>query len=1291
MASFFSRISALTMMCLTVSTMLVSGAIVSAALYGGSSSLHSSNVAVPNIRGSFDYLTGENNANKLEQLTGLLLFFESKNYADHAQQLLYRSSLFYSWDFDVVSYHNFPVLFLHTTSLSRLRGLLAFVSGFDGLYKTLIDSRAVVVSRSNQLINIGPDPSTELTLEQVRSLIGSNELNDAGLTGKNVRVAVVDSGIDESHPDLQDKVLLHRSFVNADYGFESWETEGTDDNLGHGTGCAGIIAGSGAASDGMYQGIAPNVSLLDSKVFSGSGKTTGAAIIAGIDWAISNGADIVSMSFGGGGADPYFYGLISELVAVMAGLSQNVLMVASAGNEGPGFLSGSAPAVYPGVLSVGAYNMRAISDEPDDAPDLPAQYSSRGPAGDYTTYPDILAPSTIWAPLAAGSQFDGQFKNLDYGWKPGQDGDYWLFSGTSASTPVAVGVASILLQELRDTKNDTEFRDPWGIQLAMLRSAVYLQNITSNIQGAGLVNASAASTYISQHYEDGHVKGSMVLPAALPSDPFSLKFPGDLMTFNFTLLTDIASNLSVSHSPNLESFIQWSLDSLPTTITRGETYIGGSIYIPLNTSPGLYDGFINITLNNDQWIIPVNISVQLPSGRVFIDTIHSVDQFDTAVNGYYLFANVIREAGYAVDQFLEITPLSHIQKRPLLTSSFLSQYDILVIPDIEMPYSRSEIHAIQNFVEQGGGLICYGSFPPTFNQYAVNEVLSPFGIQYSGMELSSVYDIGIARNILNGYIDITEINASHPLTKNISRYYWQSGLELLLNETSALPLAWFNSARTKPVLALWDGTSLGKGRVVVYGNEVPIYNRPTSQRRFEGDFVQHHQLALNTIEWVSNNSLRLEVLPNSSRADLSTTSSILVAISVVDTNTLEGLNGTSLTATLTLPDNSNQVLSTTSIADGYWLTSFVPSIKGDYTVTVDWTDVTRTLQRNITVTLTADLPVVNELREHVSYDVSYEFTDDQWDMVHGSPGWSFMDRLGDNVTVAAQITNTTALANVTLVLGDIPEWMASNTYQNRTILRQSMYFNGTHWLAKWTPALSNSHGNQLYFIEMVDQSGQISWSTWREFIIFDYEPEISVANTYVDGKTLEDHFTQILRVSIGQQLSIELAGKDNETSLKDCRAYVMLFHYVNVYQQIPGVGILYDTAVQLNFSGNMFSGIFMVPDVSYMPPDGELVFRTRGKILALLFILVDMDGEVGVQGIFVQVQSSQLIGGLESMIIIAVFIGIVIIAFLLIYRRYGRAKTDSETRSSPAYPYPESPFSLCWLTLVLWMTSRRVR
>lgn len=167
---------------------------------------------------------------------------------------------------------------------------------------------------------LGSDADEPVYPSQV---VNANMLWNESIDGSGVVVAVIDSGIDKNHPDLAGKVVGERNFVD--------EEDTTDDLLGHGTMCAGIIAGSGAASGGKYRGIAPKASLLNVRVIASDGNGQVSDIIAGIEWALDSGADVLSLSLAG-----YNLGETNPPVTMAAdnAMDAGAVVCVAAGNNG---------------------------------------------------------------------------------------------------------------------------------------------------------------------------------------------------------------------------------------------------------------------------------------------------------------------------------------------------------------------------------------------------------------------------------------------------------------------------------------------------------------------------------------------------------------------------------------------------------------------------------------------------------------------------------------------------------------------------------------------------------------------------------------------------------------------------------------------------------------------------------------------------------------------------------------------------------------------------------------------
>lgn len=252
--------------------------------------------------------------------------------------------------------------------------------------------------------------------------IGAPKAWAAGYTGKGVKIAVLDTGIDATHPDLKGQVVAEKNFSTA---------ADADDHFGHGTHVASIVAGTGAKSNGKYKGVAPDAKLLSGKVLDDSGSGDDSQILAGMEWAAEQGADVVNLSLGGGdtpGIDP--------LEAEVNKLSEQkgILFAIAAGNDGDlGEQTIGSPGSAADALTVGAV----------DDHDKLASFSSRGPGLDGQIKPDVTAPGVdITAAAAPGSVIDQEVGENPPG--------YLTISGTSMATPHVAGAAALLKQQHPD-------------------------------------------------------------------------------------------------------------------------------------------------------------------------------------------------------------------------------------------------------------------------------------------------------------------------------------------------------------------------------------------------------------------------------------------------------------------------------------------------------------------------------------------------------------------------------------------------------------------------------------------------------------------------------------------------------------------------------------------------------------------------------------------------------------------------------------------------------------------------
>ena len=519
------------------------------------------------------------------------------------------------------------------------------VSGiyFDG--RTQISSSDNNSSR-NESISLNESISTDGYISPAQ-IIKADRLWEKGIDGRGITVAVIDSGIDKNHPDLIGKVVAEKNFLADEIT--------ADDLLGHGTMVAGIIAGSGAASNGRYKGIAPGAKLISVKVIDGKGDGKVSDIIAGIEWAVYNGADVLSLSLGGinlGETNPPI------TMAADNAASAGVVVCVAAGNRNssetggqvagttssqvgrgtPAGLSqtdGAKKDVYyllvpivlalpPGLIDSPGDGVKVITVGATDAKGHIASFSGSGPTRDDRIKPDVVAPGVdIISIVPVGVK---RPKSVDI--------YYSQESGTSLSAPVASGLSALLLQANKNLSAA-------GVKAAMTRGAAKLNNTIGEsyeeyYQGAGMLDALSSYDLLLNNNNSSNICGVIpdrwtagrwaYLPAGKgvyvgldtgadrPQKKIYALAPGDEdWNLRFVFFSNQAiENIKTSVQGDVADWV--SLQTLPKTILANDPLVfAASITVPRGTLPGLYNGTIEISKENENLLqIPISVNVAMP-------------------------------------------------------------------------------------------------------------------------------------------------------------------------------------------------------------------------------------------------------------------------------------------------------------------------------------------------------------------------------------------------------------------------------------------------------------------------------------------------------------------------------------------------------------------------------------------------------------------------------------------------------------------------------------------------------
>jgi subtilisin family serine protease len=537
--------------------------------------------------------------------------------------------------------------------LPSINGFAMAADKTGSAWEALTDGSAVRTAAAG-VSKVWLDGQRESTLDRSAAQIGAPAAWEAGVTGTGVKVAVLDTGVDQTHPDLADREIAEQNFSDAP----------TNEDLGgHGTHVASTVAGTGAKSNGKYRGIAHGASILDGKVLNDFGFGFDSWIIAGMEWAAEQGADIANLSLGGTDTTA-----VDPLEQAVESLSAKfgILFVIAAGNSGANYSIGS-PGSAPSALTVGAV----------DRDDTLAFFSSRGPTQvDGLIKPDVTAPGVeIVAALHSAGTINA----------PVEDG-YTALSGTSMATPHVAGAAALLAQQHPDWTGQQ-------LKSALSGSAKPTQGLTPFDQGAGRIDVANAldQTIVTEQanvnlgtvawpHDDGDGPLNRTLtyrnlgaaavtvdlavdqagPDGAPSDVISLSANQITVPAGGTAEVTVTGDTSRgtadgAYSGAIVATAGDSVTRTPVAVWREvESYDVTFDYVDEQGAPtGDYSTFL-IALDGDRFVVPYDedgsLTVRLPKGRYVADHVVFTEQ------GAH--ANAVVQPGLMVDgdQTVDIDP-----------------------------------------------------------------------------------------------------------------------------------------------------------------------------------------------------------------------------------------------------------------------------------------------------------------------------------------------------------------------------------------------------------------------------------------------------------------------------------------------------------------------------------------------------------------------------------------------------------------------------------------------------------
>ncbi|XP_042376631.1 subtilisin-like protease SBT6.1 isoform X1 [Zingiber officinale] len=657
---------------------------------------------------------------------------------------------------------------------------------------------------------------------QVTSLFGADRLWSKGFTGKKVKMAIFDTGIRADHPHFRN--IKERT---------NWTNEDTlNDNLGHGTFVAGVIA----SEDAECLGFAPDTEIYAFRVFTDAQVSYTSWFLDAFNYAIATNMDVLNLSIGGPDfLDLPFVEKVWELTA------NNIIMVSAIGNDGPLYGTLNNPADQSDVIGVGGI----------DYNDHIASFSSRGmstweiPHGYGRVKPDVVA----YGRDIMGSKISTGCKSL---------------SGTSVASPVVAGIVCLLVSIIPESMRKT-ILNPATMKQALVEGATKLSGPNMYEQGAGRINLWESYQILENYQPRASIFPSVLDYTDCPySWPFCRQplYAGAMpVIFNATILNGMGV-IGYIESPPIWNPSDDVGNLLSIHFTYSDIIWPWTGYLALHMQikdegyqySGLIEGNVTLTVyspssngeevhQSSTCVLHLKLKVvETPprSRRILWDQYHNIkyppgyiprDSLDVRNDildwhgdhlhtNFHIMYNMLRDAGYYVETL-----------GSPFTCFDASHYGTLLMVDLEDEYYKDEIEKLRDDVlNEGLGIAVFAEWynvdsmvkmrffddntrswwtPVTggANIPALNELLAPF-------------DIAFGDKILNGDFSINGEQSHYASGTDIVMFpkggYLHS-FEFQDNSEASATQNILSSGMTKvfPILGLVE---VGKGRIAVYGD-----------------------------------------------------------------------------------------------------------------------------------------------------------------------------------------------------------------------------------------------------------------------------------------------------------------------------------------------------------------------------------------------------------------------------------------------------------------------------------------
>lgn len=1061
--------------------------------------------------------------------------------------------------------------------------------------------------------------------------IQGESLIKQGYLGQGITIAVIDSGINDTHPDLANKVINHYNFVLAKYGFPQSEPDSSDGN-GHGTHVAGLAVGSGAGVSGNpYIGVAPDANVYNLKVVNFEGFATESAIIMAIDYAINLEVNIITMSLGFSGSSP------NDPVALALDIAVNtygIVATVSAGNSGPGIGTVATPGAARSVITVGAsYN------ENDSA----TFFSSRGPNSDYRYDPDILAPG--WYEISALAQGSLIYSSEKYYSPslivPNTNDLYAALSGTSMAAPITAGAVALLLSKYPNLT-------PQGVRAALMTTATNTGQ-PEYVQGAGFLNVTKASELINQTYSSSPsskiINAISLLPqrSIFPNSP--VLYPGDNIKVNLQFVSGNASNIGiVIKNSTIANLISYNKSDTYLQKETSGGYYGELLLtftVPLNPKPGIFETNFTVTTDSKNFTLELGpIIVKIPTKQIAWNIWYQTDSTDTPSANYASLGTYLENKGIHLAVVNEPVSLSWIY-----------QYNAIVFPDNELAISPSQITILKNYINNGGNVIIISSFYPFSDIENYNKLTTSYGITVLNVTDMNIYDAGIGQYPDFMHESMQLQNVSSLQFNQNTTLNWNGGTYL---STTGQSSAFGRLTNGSTVMAGFFGNSTVKGKLFVLGTEYWLYNE------FFGP--NEEQFANSLFNYAVNDSSPfINIYQSSSEVKNGTSWSAGIFVGTKGFDIVSKPN-----VSLMLPNNT--VININSSLLYYQLganLTYVPNQIGTYKLTVEYNKKTVSTTFNVYDTNVGyNLALIPNASQQEPYYLSGS----------GIPSINIGQSLSIGVLTNQSISNVNISVEITLVpelynqlSGYIPLTNALYSQHIQLVSQNSTYFTANF-------QTNNNFSEGFYVVEVLFTSSRYSFqgSVYGEFFLVTPDPVINKQTTTINGKAVSNYnysIGQYIKINTGQKFDFTIVGSLTNGIGDAFVVFIPLYPFIESQEiidawQIPKV------------SSNTFQGSITIPKNDSLFNGVQTLNYGYGLWTGLLLILRDNQGNYDQYVIFTMVQKQSVFANLpiDQVMIFFIFVvipGVIVIIYYI--KSKNKRSQDSYNYNYNNYQFGQSP------------------